>query len=77
VVDAAADPWTRANLSSYAEGSAGKLLATSKDGKAEGLLKDICLPDDVKKKLDAKKPVKCKVEVRKNGNMLVLTNVLS
>ena len=29
LVDAATDPWTFINLSSYAEGSAGKLLATN------------------------------------------------
>jgi len=28
-VDAAVDPWTRANLEAYAEGSAGRLLATN------------------------------------------------
>ena len=67
--------WESAELRQ--EKGAGKLLAISKDGKAEGLLKDISLPDEVKKKLDAKKPVKCKVEVRKNGNMLVLVKVLS
>ena len=67
--------WESAELRQ--EKGAGKLLAISKDGKAEGLLKDISLPDEVKKKLDAKKPVKCKVEVRKNGNMLAMVKVLS
>ena len=31
LADAAIDPWTRANLSAYAEGSAGKLVAASLD----------------------------------------------
>lgn len=60
---------------------AGKIIAIATNGdekgkRAEAKLKDTTLPDDIKKKLDAKKLVKAKVEVKQLGNMYSLLKVL-